>query len=110
MKADQLAAPWLRFEVSDSQYAIPLDSVAEVAVTTSLRMIPLIQLDVGGILNVRGEPLPGVNGGLLLEGQPSNFHPHMLVLEQGRIRLGLVRLGRRLLRCRRGGRSHLPWS
>lgn len=90
MDISGMKAPWLRFNIGDSGYAIPLQAVAEVMGATSLRLIPLVPLELGGILNVRGEPLPGVNGGVLLEGRPSRAHRHVLLLEQGNTRLGVL--------------------
>ena len=85
-----MAAPWLRFRIGDSACAIPLQAVAEVTSAGSPRLIPLVPLQVGGILNVRGEPLPVVDGGVVLRGQPSDVHRHVLVLEQGGARIGIL--------------------
>ena len=60
--------PWLRFEVSEQAYAIPLASVVEVTGAARPHLIPRIPLEIGGVLNVRGEPLPAVDGGTLLTG------------------------------------------
>ena len=80
---------WLRFEVAGRAYAIPLDSVAEVTRAGRPRMIPGVRLEVGGILNVRGEPLPAVNGAMLLGEEPEAHH-HALLLEHGGLRLALL--------------------
>ena len=85
-----MAAPWLRFRIGDSACAIPLQAVVEVTSAGSPRLIPLVPLQVGGILNVRGEPLPVVDGGVVLRGQPSDVHRHVLVLEHGRARIGIL--------------------
>jgi chemotaxis signal transduction protein len=85
-----MAAPWLRFKIDDSACAIPLNAVAEVTSAGSPRLIPLVPLRVGGILNVRGEPLPVVNGGVVLRDQPSDVHRHVLVLEHGLARIGIL--------------------
>ena len=85
-----MAAPWLRFKIGDSACAIPLHAVAEVTSAGSPRLIPLVPLRVGGILNVRGEPLPVVNGGVVLRDQPSDVHRHVLVLEHGLARIGIL--------------------
>ncbi len=80
---------WIRFEVGGRSYALPLDSVAEVTRAGRPRMIPGVRLEVGGILNVRGEPLPVVDGGVLL-GQKPEAHSHALLLEQGGLRIALL--------------------
>jgi len=41
-------------------------------------------------VNMRGEPLPAVDGGALLTGRPALRHRHMLVLERGSLRLGVL--------------------
>ncbi len=82
--------PWLRFEVSGQAYAIPLASVVEVTGAVRPHLIPRIPLDIGGVLNVRGEPLPAVDGGALLTGSSSKGHRHVLVLERSALRIGVL--------------------
>lgn len=84
------AMPWLRFEVSGQAYAIPLASVVEVTGAQRPHLIPRIPLEIGGVLNVRGEPLPAVDGGALLTGSPTRNHRHVLVLERGELRIGVL--------------------
>ncbi len=87
-----MAGLWLRFTIGDSACAIPLHAVAEVTSAGSPRLIPLVPLQVGGILNIRGEPLPVVDGGVLLRNRPNCTHHHVLVLEHGGERIG-IRVG-----------------
>jgi chemotaxis signal transduction protein len=82
--------PWLRFEVSGQAYAIPLASVVEVTGAQRPHLIPRIPLEIAGVLNVRGEPLPAVDGGALLTGSPAARHRHVLVLERGELRIGVL--------------------
>jgi chemotaxis signal transduction protein len=84
------ATPWLCFEVSGQDYAIPLASVVEVTGAQRLHLIPRIPLEIGGVLNVRGEPLPAVDGGALLTGSKATRHRHVLVLERGSLRIGVL--------------------
>ena len=82
--------PWLCFEVSGQAYAIPLASVVEVTGAQRPHLIPRISLEIGGVLNVRGEPLPAVDGGTLLSGSKASSHRHVLVLERGSLRIGVL--------------------
>ena len=82
--------PWLRFEVKGQAYAIPLASVVEVTGAQRLHLIPRIPLEIGGVLNVRGEPLPALDGGTLLTGSTAQSHRQVLVLERGALRLGVL--------------------
>ena len=84
------AIPWLCFEVSGRSYAIPLDSVVEVTGAQRPHLIPRIPLEIGGVLNVRGEPLAAVDGGALLDGAKAESHRHVLVLERGELRIGVL--------------------
>lgn len=82
--------PWLRFDVKDQAYAIPLASVVEVTGAQRLHLIPRIPLAIGGVMNVRGEPLPAVDGGTLLTGSNAGTHRQVLVLERGALRIGVL--------------------
>lgn len=82
--------PWLRFEVSGQAYALPLAAVVEVTGAPTPHLIPRIPLEIGGVVNVRGEPLPAVDGGAVLTGSPSRRHRYVLVLERGSVRLGVL--------------------
>lgn len=82
--------PWLRFEVSGQAYALPLAAVVEVTGAPRPHLIPRIPLDIGGVVNVRGEPLPAVDGGAVLTGSPARRHRYVLVLERGSVRLGVL--------------------
>jgi chemotaxis signal transduction protein len=94
------AIEWLCFEVSGQDYAVPLTSVVEVTGAQRPHLIPRIPLEIGGVLNVRGEPLPAVDGGALLTGARSGRHRHVLVLERGSLRIGvLVGVVRRIERA-----------
>ena len=84
------AVPWVCFRVAGGDYAIRLGAVVEVIAGRSPELIPLLPLAVGGILNARGEPLAVVDGGTLLGRQPSRSHHHVLVLERGNRRAGIL--------------------
>jgi len=84
------ATPWLCFEVSGQSYAIPLASVVEVTGAQRPHLIPRIPLEIAGVMNVRGEPLPVVDGGALLTGSKAQRHRHVLVLERGEVRIGVL--------------------
>jgi len=84
------AVPWVCFRVAGGDYAIRLGAVVEVIAGRSPELIPLLPLAVGGILNARGEPLAVVDGGTLLGKQPSRSHHHVLVLERGNRRAGIL--------------------
>jgi chemotaxis signal transduction protein len=83
-------SPWLRFEVADQGYALPLGAVVEVTPAPRPHLIPRVPLELGGVVNMRGEPLPAVDGGALLTGISALRHRHMLVLERGSLRLGVL--------------------
>ena len=82
--------PWLRFEIAGQAYAIPLAAVVEVTGAQRLHLIPRIPLEIGGVLNVRGEPLPAVDGGALLTGSRADHHRYVLVLERAGLRIGVL--------------------
>jgi len=81
---------WLRFEVAEQGYALPLGAVVEVMAAPQLHLIPRITLALAGVVNLRGEPLPAVDGGALLTGRSALHHRHMLVLERGSLRMGML--------------------
>jgi chemotaxis signal transduction protein len=83
-------APWLRFEISEQGYALPLGAVVEVMAAPRPHLIPRVSLELAGVVNVRGEPLPAVDGGALLTGRSAEVYRHMLVLERGSLRLGVL--------------------
>jgi len=81
---------WLRFQVGDSALGLPLSAVGEVATNQQPRLIPLVPLEVGGVLNLRGEPLPVVDAGALMGGEASGRRRHAIVLEEGKLRVGVL--------------------
>ena len=81
---------WIRFKSGVYEYALPLDCVAEVTVAREARLIPFVSLDTAGVINVRGEPMPAVNGGVALCGSPTTDHSYLLVMEYGAGRVGLL--------------------
>jgi chemotaxis signal transduction protein len=80
---------WLCFRVCAVEYAIPLSDMAEVSAGRSRYLIPTISLEVAGIINLRGEPLPALDAGMLLVGVPCRADRHVLILERGLLRIGL---------------------
>ncbi|MFQ5515109.1 MAG: chemotaxis protein CheW [Myxococcota bacterium] len=84
------SAAWLCLDVGASSYAIPLASVVEVTAAVAPRLIPLVSIHLGGIVNVRGEPLPVLDGGVLLRHQSAGRYGKILVLERKEGRLGVL--------------------
>ncbi len=84
-----MATSWLQFDLGERAYAIPLSAVAEIMRDQQPRLIPLVPLSVGGILNIRGEPLVVLNGGAVFGQGPGLCYRHVLLLEQGDLRIGL---------------------
>jgi len=87
---NEMASPWLRFNIGESDYAIPLHAVAEVTAGTAPRLIPLVPITLAGIVNVRGEPLPVVDGGALLGNPSPGPYREVLVLENETARIGIL--------------------
>lgn len=84
------AAVWLRFRVGDGTFAIPLSAVAEVTAAETPHLIPLVPLSEGGVLNLRGEPLPVLAGEALFEARDAARGEYLLVLELEQRRLGVA--------------------
>ena len=80
----------LLFRVGSETYGLPLDAVAEVTAGAAPSLVPLVPIEVGGVLNVRGEPLPVLDGGMLLLGVPAHAHRHVILLARGSRRLGIL--------------------
>ncbi len=80
---------WLQFDLGERAYAIPLDAVAEVLWAQQPRLIPLVPMSVGGILNLRGEPFVVMEGGAVFGQGRDLRYRHILLLEQGGFRIGL---------------------
>ncbi len=81
---------WLRFRVADADYAIALDAVSEVTAAREPNFIPLVPLEIGGILNVRGEPLPAVDARALIGAGRGRGARPALVLGKDAIQVGLL--------------------
>lgn len=81
---------WLLFRAGERDYALRIDALAEIVAARAPKLIPLVPIEVGGVLNCRGEPLPVVDGGLVLEGRRSGSTRHALVFEREELRLGLL--------------------
>lgn len=84
------AGSWLLFRAGERDYALRIDALAEIVAARAPQLIPLVPIEVGGVLNCRGEPLPVVDGGLVLEGRRSGSTRHALVFEREELRLGLL--------------------
>jgi chemotaxis signal transduction protein len=87
---NEVASPWLRFNIGESDYAIPLHAVVEVMPGTAPRLIPLVPIALAGIVNVRGEPLPVVDGGALLGNPSPDPYRKVLVLQNETARIGVL--------------------
>lgn len=81
---------WLRFEVSGRAHALPLAAIGEVTQAREPRLIPFLPLEVAGIVNVRGEPLPTLDTGVILGAAPTRGHRHLLVMGSEPDRIGLL--------------------
>jgi chemotaxis signal transduction protein len=93
--------PWLRFEMNGRDFALPIECVAEVLDSRRPRLIPCVGIEVAGIVNFRGEPLPAVDGGALILDTSVSGHRHMVVLDDGTWRVAMlvsrvVRIERRM--------------
>jgi chemotaxis signal transduction protein len=86
----RVAGSWLLFRAGSRDYALPLDALVEIVAGRPPQLIPLVPVEVGGILNCRGEPIPVVDGGLVLEGLRSGSTRHALVFERDDLRVGLL--------------------
>lgn len=84
------AGSWLLFRAGEHDYALRIDALAEIVAARAPQLIPLVPIEVGGVLNCRGEPLPVVDGGLVLQGRRSGSTRHALVFEREELRLGLL--------------------
>jgi len=82
--------PWLRFEIGESCFVIPLHAVVEVVAAARPRLVPLVPIEFGGVVNVRGEPLPVVDGGILFLGKRTPDPRQMILLQQGQTRAGVL--------------------
>ncbi|MEE8508545.1 MAG: chemotaxis protein CheW [Myxococcota bacterium] len=85
----------LSFEVGGARYALPIAGVIEVAELGSLACIPTLPVKIGGVINHRGDALPVVRHGSLLdvERESSSDPTHVLVVTDrptGGTRLGLL--------------------
>jgi len=56
----------LAFEVGASAYALPIESVLEVAEADRVTCVPGIMADIAGVMNWHGDPLPLMSSTLLL--------------------------------------------
>ena len=54
------------------------------------RLIPLVPTEIAGVINIRGEPLPALNAGVLLGEEPTPAPRHALVLERDAMRVGVL--------------------
>ena len=85
-----MSEPTLVFRTAGVTYGIPLEAVAEVTEGGIPSLIPLVPREVGGVLNVRGEPLPVLDAGVWLAGEPARASRHVVVLAKGNQRIGML--------------------
>ncbi|MEE8558843.1 MAG: chemotaxis protein CheW [Myxococcota bacterium] len=85
-----MSSPRLLFSVEEHRYLIELEAVAELAPATKPRLIPGVPLSLAGIMNVRGEPVPVVDGGAALQGRCGTGGPHALLLDAEGHRIGVL--------------------
>jgi chemotaxis signal transduction protein len=85
-----LPTPRLLFGMASQRYLIDLEAVAEVAPATRPRLIPCVPLELAGVINVRGEPVPVVDGGAVLQGRRGESLRHALLLDAGGHRVGVL--------------------
>lgn len=81
---------WIWFSLGALRLAVPLDAVSEVAPAAMPSLIPGVPRVIGGVVNLRGEALPAVFGSALLDATGSAASEHLMVLERGALRLGLL--------------------
>jgi len=84
------AGPQLVFRVAGRSFGVPVSAVSEVTPGGVPRLIPLVSLAVGGILNVRGEPLLAVDAGALLFDRPAGARRHVIVFGDDSLRVGIL--------------------
>jgi chemotaxis signal transduction protein len=99
------SGPYLLFQVGMQRYLIELGAVAEIAPAARPRLIPCVPVELAGVVNVRGEPVPVVDGGAVLQGSRVPPYSHVLLLEGRGGRVGMLVAG--VSRIERG-RPTLP--
>ena len=87
------SVPRLRFQVAERSYLVPLGAVAEVTPSAEHCLVPRIPLDLGGVVNVRGEPVPVLDGGTVLQGRPCPPYRYAILLNIDEHRLGVLVTG-----------------
>ena len=87
------SGPYLLFQVGKQRYLIELDAVAEIAPAARPRLIPCVPVELAGVVNVRGEPVPVVDGGAVLPGSRVPPYGHVLLLEGRGDRVGMLVTG-----------------
>ena len=80
---------WLRFEVDEVCFAVPLSTVAEVAKPRRSYMIPLIPVEVASVIALRGEPLLVFNTSSVLMQRIASEQSQVIVVSEGSRRAGL---------------------
>lgn len=94
-----MSGPWLLFRQRLRRYAISLDRVGEVAPSEQLHPVPRVPPHVGGVVNLRGEPLPVVRAEALLgedgatvdsPAQADARVRHLIVLRSERLRMAVA--------------------
>ena len=67
----------LSFEVAESVFALPIESVLEVAEADRVTCVPGVRLTVAGVMNWHGDPLPLVSSRMLLAEAGSEAEPEL---------------------------------
>lgn len=70
----------LAFELSGTLFALPIADVAEVAEVPDIAAVPMLEREVGGVVNLHGDALTVVFGSALFEGSEPSEYEHLLVL------------------------------
>ncbi len=70
----------LAFELSGTLYALPITDVAEVTDVPAIAAVPMLDREVGGVVNHHGDALPVVFGSALFEYSSASKQAHLLVL------------------------------
>jgi chemotaxis signal transduction protein len=83
-------APLLVFRIAGREFGVAVSAVSEVTRGGAPRLVPLVPIEVGGILNVRGEPLLAVDAGALLLDRPAGARRHAVVLADESLRVGML--------------------
>lgn len=81
----QVASQYLMFNLRDTSYAVPIESIREVVELHGLTRMPLAPAVVPGVLNLRGAVIPVVDLSVRIGGPPSQIGRRtcVIIVEMG---------------------------